>query len=58
LLPKGATFEILQRDWENIASFQVRIKSNEYGWLTIAEYLSKKEAEHIVKEANTRLRGL
>ena len=50
-------FEIHQIDSDNTASFEVRLKSIEHGWLVIAEYLPRMAAERLADEVNCAIRG-
>jgi hypothetical protein len=54
-IPPGARFEIFQCDGDNSLAHGVRIKSTDKGWLTVAEYVSKEDAEAIASAANSRL---
>ena len=56
-LSKASRFEVRQCDSENTASFEVRIQSNDRGWVIVAEYLSKNAAEHLADDANRILRA-
>ena len=56
-IPPGALFEIAFCD-RDTDLYEVRIKSAENGWVTVAEYVSKNSAEHIARDANSRLLGL
>jgi len=55
-IPPGARFEIFQCDSDDVAYFGVRIRSQDKSWLTVAEFLSKENAEDLADEANDRLR--
>jgi hypothetical protein len=56
-LPFGAKFEISLGDSDNSLAYEVRIRTADNKWLTIAEYLSKEEAEIIADRANAELNG-
>lgn len=51
----GIYFEMHRWDSEASSSYGVRFRSPNKKWLTIAEHLSKDEAERIAREANARL---
>jgi hypothetical protein len=55
-IPPGAYFEIFSCDSDSDMS-GVRIQSKDNGWLTIAEFVSKEDAELLARDANARLLG-
>ena len=55
-IPRGACFEIALRDGD-MNLYEVRIKSTNKGWVTVAEYVSKEDAARIARDANSRLFG-
>jgi hypothetical protein len=55
-IPPGARFEVVQGD-RDTNLYEVRIKSTDKGWVTVAEYVSKENAERIACDANSRLLG-
>jgi len=52
----GARFEIVFCD-RDMNLYEVRIKSANKGWITVAEYVSKQDAERIARDANSKLLG-
>jgi hypothetical protein len=49
-------FEVFQCESDNSLAHGVRIKSQDKGWITVAEYVSTENAERLAREANFRLR--
>ena len=56
-VPLGSKFEISLCDSDNALAYEVRIRTADNKWLTIAEYLSKHEAEEMADRANAAMSG-
>jgi len=56
-IPPGTRFEIFECDSDNSVAHGVRIKSIDKGWFTVAEYVSKEDAECLASDANSKLLG-
>ena len=55
-IPTSARFEVVHRD-RDMNLYEVRIKSTDKGWVTVAEYVSKENGERMARDANSRLLG-
>ena len=53
-IPRSARFEVVRCD-SDMNLYEVRIKSTDKGWVTVAEYVSKENAERMARDANCRL---
>jgi hypothetical protein len=56
-LPHGSRFEITLCDSDNRLAYEVRIRAADNKWITIADFLSKEEAEVMADRANADLNG-
>jgi hypothetical protein len=56
-IPAGTRFEIFECDSDNSVAHGVRIKSIDKGWFTVAEYVSREDAECLASDANSKLLG-
>jgi hypothetical protein len=56
-LPFGSKFEISLCDSDNTLAYEVRIRTADNRWLTVADFLSKHEAEDMANRANAELNG-
>jgi hypothetical protein len=56
-LPLGSKFEISLCDSDNTLAYEVRIRTADNKWLTVADFLSKLEAEEMADRANAELNG-
>jgi hypothetical protein len=56
-LPLGSKFEISLCDSDNTLAYEVRIRTADNRWLTVADFLSKHEAEDMADRANAELNG-
>jgi hypothetical protein len=56
-LPFGTKFEITLCDSDNSLAYEVRIRTADNKWLTVADYLSKEEAKIMADRANAELNG-
>jgi hypothetical protein len=56
-LPFGSKFEIALCDSDNTLAYEVRIRTADNKWLTVADFLSKHEAEEMAESANAQLNG-
>jgi hypothetical protein len=56
-IPPGTRFEIFECDSDNSVAHGVRIKSMDKRWFTVAEYVSKENAECLASDANSKLPG-
>jgi hypothetical protein len=53
-IPRSARFEMVRCD-SDMNLYEVRIKSTDKGWVMVAEYVSKENAERMARDANSRL---
>jgi hypothetical protein len=53
----GIRFEVFQCESDNSLAYGVRIKSQDKGWFTVAEYVSMENAERLARDANSKLLG-
>jgi hypothetical protein len=56
-LPFGSKFEISLCDSDNTQAYEVRVRTADKKWLTVADFLSKHHAEEIADRANAELSG-
>lgn len=56
-IPFGAKFEIALCDSDNTLAYEVRIRTANNRWLTVADFLSREKAEDMADRANDELDG-